>query len=311
MISAPASLVPASARRSPLALPRTPRRPREIDLGHRHDAALTPSRSTMARCSRVCGMAPSSAATTSKDEIDAAGARDHGVHEFLVARHIDKAEHRAVRRRQIGEAEIDRYAARLLFLEAIGVDAGERAHQRGLAVIDVARGADDHGCRLRQRLGGPPLRFRDLVGRSAPRAGPRNGAASALPPALARSSQASAATSSRGTPAPRRSAAPSKACPSASPRAARAGHHAPPPPDRDRRQGRRGRSCPGASSRTRRPARRRPAPSAAPRPRRARRSFAFEQHPAQHVLRRARRLARPQPDRARRRGRDPVRRPRR
>ena len=51
----------------------------------------------------------------------------------------------AVRRRQIGEAEVDRDAARLLLLQAVGVDAGQRAHQRGLAVVDVAGGADDHG----------------------------------------------------------------------------------------------------------------------------------------------------------------------
>ncbi len=32
----------------------------------------------------------------------------------------------------------------LLLLQAIGIDAGQRADQRRLAVIDVARGADDH-----------------------------------------------------------------------------------------------------------------------------------------------------------------------
>ena len=30
-------------------------------------------------------------------------------------------------------------------VQAVGIDAGQRAHQRGLAVIDVAGGADDHG----------------------------------------------------------------------------------------------------------------------------------------------------------------------
>ena len=51
--------------------------------------------------------------------------------------------------RQIGEAEIDRDAARLLLLQAVGIDAGQRAHERGLAVVDMAGGADDHA-RLRE-----------------------------------------------------------------------------------------------------------------------------------------------------------------
>ncbi len=78
-------------------------------------------------------------------EVDAGRAGQHVVDEALVARHVDEAEHAAVRRRQIGEAEIDGDAARLLLLQAVGVDAGQRAHQRGLAVVDVAGGADDHG----------------------------------------------------------------------------------------------------------------------------------------------------------------------
>src|SRR5207245_3652118 len=42
-----------------------------------------------------------------------------------------------------GEPEVDRDPARLLLGQTVGVDAGERLHQRGLAVIDVARRADD------------------------------------------------------------------------------------------------------------------------------------------------------------------------
>ena len=44
----------------------------------------------------------------------------------LMARHIDKAEHGAVPGRQIGEAEIDRDAARLFLLQPVGIDAGQR-----------------------------------------------------------------------------------------------------------------------------------------------------------------------------------------
>ena len=104
---------------------------------------VRPSRSRIARCSRVCGMTPSSAATTSEREVDAAGAGEHVVHEPLVAGHVDEADH-AVAGRHVGEAEVDGDAAGLLLLQPVGVDAGQRPHQAGLAVVDVAGGADDH-----------------------------------------------------------------------------------------------------------------------------------------------------------------------
>src|SRR5204862_6730852 len=78
-------------------------------------------------------------------EIDPARAGHHGVHQTLVSGHVDEAEHAAVRERRVGVTELDRDATPLLLLEAIGVHAGERSHQRGLAVIDVAGRADDHG----------------------------------------------------------------------------------------------------------------------------------------------------------------------
>ena len=56
-------------------------------------------------------------------------------------------------RSRVGEAEIDGDAARLLLLQAVGIDAGQRLHQRRLAVVDMARGADDHGSAPRQLRG--------------------------------------------------------------------------------------------------------------------------------------------------------------
>ena len=47
--------------------------------------------------------------------------------------------------RLVGVAEVDGDAARLLLRQAVGIHAGEGAHQGGLAVVDVAGGADDHG----------------------------------------------------------------------------------------------------------------------------------------------------------------------
>ena len=48
--------------------------------------------------------------------------------------------------------EVDRQPARLLLGEAVGVGAGEREHQRRLAVVDVARGGDGSH-RLSRRAG--------------------------------------------------------------------------------------------------------------------------------------------------------------
>ena len=84
-------------------------------------------------------------------DVDAGGAGQHVVHEALVARHVDETEHLAIRQRRIGVTEVDGDAARLLFLEAIGIHAGERLDERRLAVIDVASGADDHGYRIPPR----------------------------------------------------------------------------------------------------------------------------------------------------------------
>ena len=44
----------------------------------------------MAKCSRVCGITDSSAATTSSTSVDAADAGQHVLHEPLVARHVDE-----------------------------------------------------------------------------------------------------------------------------------------------------------------------------------------------------------------------------
>ena len=73
--------------------------------------------------------------------VDAADAGEHVLHEALVAGDVDEAD-LVVVGEPARESEVDGDAAALLLGEAVGVDAGERAHERGLAVIDVAGGAD-------------------------------------------------------------------------------------------------------------------------------------------------------------------------
>ena len=135
-------------------------------------------------------------------EIDSGGARQHVVDEALVPRHIDEAEDAAVRHRQVGKAEIDRNAARLLLLEAIGIDAGKRPHQRGLAVIDMARGPDDHATCSGNGRSASALARSISAADSDAKVGWMKESASGLAPARARSSHIRAATPSRGTPAP-------------------------------------------------------------------------------------------------------------
>ena len=77
--------------------------------------------------------------------VDAADAGEHVAEEAHVAGHVDEADRLAVDH-AVGEAEVDRQAAPLLLLEAVGVGAGEQADERRLAVVDVAGGGDDaHG----------------------------------------------------------------------------------------------------------------------------------------------------------------------
>ena len=75
--------------------------------------------------------------------VDAADAGEHVADEVLMAGHVDDADVRATRQREPREAEVDGHAALALLAKPVGVDAGERADERRLAVIDVAGRPDD------------------------------------------------------------------------------------------------------------------------------------------------------------------------
>ena len=76
-------------------------------------------------------------------QVDSAHAGEHVLDEALVARHVHEAQAQRGRQLQVGETQVDGDAAAFLFLQAVRVDAGERLDEGGLAVIDVAGGADD------------------------------------------------------------------------------------------------------------------------------------------------------------------------
>src|SRR5262249_55933597 len=77
-------------------------------------------------------------------EVDAPDARQHVLDEALVTRDVDDLDRESVRLFGKRKAGIDRDAASLLFGQAVGVDAGQRFDERGFAVVDVSRGADDY-----------------------------------------------------------------------------------------------------------------------------------------------------------------------
>ncbi len=86
--------------------------------------------------------------------VDPGGAGDHGAHQALVPGHVqhrDPADPREVEGR---EAEVDGDAAGLLLGEAVGVDAGQRPDQRGLAVVDVPGRAEHQAAGGALRLSG-------------------------------------------------------------------------------------------------------------------------------------------------------------
>ena len=102
-----------------------------------------PSSPQMSRCSRVCGITPSSAATTSTTRSMPTAPATMVRTKRSCPGTSTTPTVSPVGQRQVREAELDGDAALLLLLQAIGVDAGERAHQRRLAVVDVTGGADD------------------------------------------------------------------------------------------------------------------------------------------------------------------------
>ena len=75
--------------------------------------------------------------------VDAADAGKHVLDEFFVAGNIDEADCCRGVEGEMREADVDRDAALLFLLQAIGVDAGERLYQRCFAVINMSGGSYD------------------------------------------------------------------------------------------------------------------------------------------------------------------------
>jgi hypothetical protein len=119
-----------------------PRRVGEVRLGHRHHALGHAERG---QHRRVLARLRHHAVVGGDDhqiQVDAGRAGDHRAHEALVAGHVDDAQRAAGGQLQRRVAERDRDPARLLLGQPVGVGAGQRQHDRRLAVVDVARRAE-------------------------------------------------------------------------------------------------------------------------------------------------------------------------
>jgi len=173
----------------------------EVGLGEGHDAAIEAQQVEDLQMLDRLRLDAFGRRHDQQGRIDAGGAGQHVVHEPLVTGYVDEAELAAVAEIAVGITEVDGYAARLLLLEAIGVDTGQRLHQSGLAVIDMARGSDDHdkGSSARRSAS---ARCEGLAWARASLKKPA--ASSPAPPISARRNQCSASTRSRSTPLPAR-----------------------------------------------------------------------------------------------------------
>ena len=129
----------------------------EIGLGERDQPALDPQQRADGQVLARLRHDALVGGDHQHGEVDAAHAGQHVLDEPLVAGHVDDLDRQTVRLLQEREAEVDRDAARLLLGQPVGIDPRQRLDQRGLAVIDVARGADDDVARSCHVTWGGPI----------------------------------------------------------------------------------------------------------------------------------------------------------
>src|SRR5205814_3715028 len=75
-------------------------------------------------------------------DVDPGRAGEHILDECLMAGNVDDARLDSAGQWERSKTEINGDAAALLFFPPIGINPGERLHQRGLAVVNMSRGTD-------------------------------------------------------------------------------------------------------------------------------------------------------------------------
>ena len=105
-------------------------------------------------------------------QVESAGPRHHRAHEAFVTRHVDHGDAGAVGQLEGGEAQLDRDAPGLLLGQAVEVAAREGVDEGGLAVVDMAGGAEDDIRRPGCGLGGVGGIARGIRGHARAQRGP-------------------------------------------------------------------------------------------------------------------------------------------
>ncbi len=119
----------------------------QIRLGERDDAGLHPEEPQHVEVFRGLRHGSLVGRDAEHGHVDAARRRHHGAQEALVARHVDDPGDADARQVDVRVPGFERDAASFLLGEPVGVDAGERFHQRRLAVVDVPGGPHHHSQR--------------------------------------------------------------------------------------------------------------------------------------------------------------------
>ena len=115
----------------------------EVALGERDDAFAHAEQPQHVQVLRGLRHRPFVGSDAEHRHVDADRGRHHRAQEPLVARHVDDARDADAGQLQVRIARFEGDAARFFFRQPIGVDAGQRLYERGLAVVDVAGGPDD------------------------------------------------------------------------------------------------------------------------------------------------------------------------
>ena len=118
----------------------------QVDLGEGDHAVADPEQFEDAEVLLGLRLPPFGRGDHEQAGIHAADPRQHVAQEAHVTGDVDEADPGARRQRRVGEPQIDREPAPLLLLEAIGIGARQRQHERRLPVIDVAGSGDDSQC---------------------------------------------------------------------------------------------------------------------------------------------------------------------
>ena len=140
----PASVVRASSAWTSAAQLVPPRGVgREVRLRHHRQPAPDPERVEQLEVLERLRVRPVVRGDDEQRRVDLARPDEHVADQPVVARHVDEVDHPPVVERQVRIPDVDRHPAPPLLGQPVRVDAGERAQERRLAVVDVPGRADD------------------------------------------------------------------------------------------------------------------------------------------------------------------------